>query len=311
MTVSTVWAARASTSPLSADPLFPGFTAGSQPVGDDVAIAYVTGGSGPPVLLLHGYPQTRAMWAAVAPKLAERYTVIAADLRGYGASSKPAPDEDGAPYSFRTMASDMATLMSVLGHERFHFVGHDRGARVGHRFARDHGSRLRSLTLMDIIPTVAVWDHMDAELAGAYWHWLLLAQPTAFAAPLIEADPDRFFHHCLESWGAARLEEFPPAHLEAYRAAWRDPAMIHASCADYRAAALLDPADDAADAHKLIACPLLVLTGGGWRHGPQVRCSGAVEGSSRRTGHSPNHAGRAFLLRHPPAGNAGCAAWLS
>lgn len=247
---------------MSADPLFPGFTAGSQPVGDDVAIAYVTGGSGPPLLLLHGYPQTRAMWASIAPKLAERYTVIAADLRGYGASSKPAPDDDGAPYSFRTMAADMASLMAALGHERCHFVGHDRGARAGHRFARDHGDRLHSLTVMDIIPTVAVWEQMDAELARAYWHWQLLAQPTDFAAPLIESDADRFFHHCLESWGAATLDAFPPEQLQAYREAWRDPAMIRASCADYRAGALLDPADDATDTHKLITCPLLVLTGG-------------------------------------------------
>lgn len=246
---------------MTPDPLFPGFAVGTHRADDGTAIAHVAGGSGPPVLLIHGYPQTRAMWAGIAPRLAPHFTVIAADLRGYGASGKPVPQDDGTPYSFRTMAADMASLMTALGHERFHLVGHDRGGRVGHRFARDHGARLRSLTVMDIIPTTAIWDHMDAELARAYWHWLLLAQPAPFPAALIEADPDRFFQHCLESWGAARLEDFPPAQLAAYSAAWREPGMIRASTADYRAGALIDPVHDAADAQRRIPCPLQVLTG--------------------------------------------------
>ncbi|MEM6381705.1 MAG: alpha/beta hydrolase [Pseudomonadota bacterium] len=246
---------------MSADPLFPGFTTGFHSCLDGVDIAYVAGGNGPPLLLLHGYPQTRAMWSELAGTLAQSFTVIAADLRGYGASSKPEPNQDGAPYSFRDMAADMLSLMSALGHQRFHLTAHDRGARVGHRLALDAPERLISLCLLDIIPTTDVWANMDAEMSLAYWHWPLLAQSPGFASSLITPDPDGFFEHCLQSWGKAKLTDFDPESLEAYRAAWRDPAMIIATCADYRSGAFADLDHDRQDEQKTIQCPLLVLYG--------------------------------------------------
>lgn len=246
---------------MSADPLFPGFSTGEHVGPDGVAIRYVMGGDGPPVLLMHGYPQTRAMWAKVAPKLAEDFTVIAADLRGYGASDKPVPTSDADNYSFRVMAQDLAGLMTALGHERFHYVGHDRGARVGHRFALDHGERLASLTLMDIIPTVDVWAHMNTDFVLGYWHWPFLAQPPPFPTRMIGADPDMFFEACLESWGKTQLSSFDPDQLNAYRTAWRDPAMIAASCGDYRAGALVDPVHDGEVPQRKISCALLAMAG--------------------------------------------------
>lgn len=216
------------------------------------------GGAGPPVLLLHGFPQTRAMWHAIAPVLARDYTVIAADLRGYGASSKPEGVEN---YSFREMAADQHALMHALGFERFHLVGHDRGARTAHRLALDAPDAVRSLTLMDIVPTHLLLDDLTMQVAAGYYHWFFLAQPEPFPERLIGADPDYFYESCLLGWGAAQLGDFDPQALAAYREGWRDPRTIRAMCDDYRAALKIDFSHDAADLGRHLDCPSLVLYG--------------------------------------------------
>ncbi|OWU72675.1 alpha/beta hydrolase [Marinibacterium profundimaris] len=221
-------------------------------------IGYSRGGQGAPVLLLHGFPQTRAMWREIAPKLARDYTVIAADLRGYGESSAPGGVEG---MTFREMAADQAALMSALGFERFHLVGHDRGARTGHRMGLDHGKRLLSLTLMDIVPTRHLLRHLTAEVAAAYYHWFFLAQPAPFPEQMIAADPDRYFERCLLGFGKAELSDFPAAALELYRQSWRRPVVIAAMCDDYRAALTLDLEADRKDLKRRVPCPALVLYG--------------------------------------------------
>lgn len=221
-------------------------------------IAASLGGSGPPLLLLHGFPQTRAMWAAIAPRLAARFTVIAADLRGYGGSSKP---EGAENYTFRAMAADLLALMTALGHDRFHLAGHDRGARVAHRLALDAPTRPLSLALLDIVPTHRLLHPLDHRVARSYWHWFFLAQPAPFPESLILADPERFFTACLLGWGGARIEDFAPDQLAAYRAAWSDPQTVRAMCDDYRATLALDLEMDAADLGRRIEVPALVLYG--------------------------------------------------
>jgi haloacetate dehalogenase len=235
-----------------------GFTSGTAEL-DGQSIAYEIGGGGPPVLLLHGFPQTRAMWHAVAPRLAERFTVVAADLRGYGDSGKPRGMEN---YSFRAMAADQRALMAHLGHEQFHLVGHDRGARTAHRLALDAPEAVTTLTLMDIVPTHLLLDQLRKEVAAAYYHWFFLAQPEPFPEGMIGADPDRFYESCLLGWGAAELSDFDADALAAYRESWRRPETIRAMCDDYRAALEIDFDDDAADLGRRVDCPALVLWGG-------------------------------------------------
>lgn len=228
-----------------------------------VEIACSVSGSGPPVLLLHGFPQTRAMWDAIAPQLAPRFTVVATDLRGYGASSKPglADRQTCAAYSFRAMGQDQLALMSALGFSRFHLVGHDRGARVAHRMALDAPARLISLTLMDIVPTHLLLTQLRWQVAKSYYHWFFLAQPFPFPERMIGADPDTYFEACLLGWGGSKLSDFAPAQLDAYRRAWRDPDTIFAMCQDYRAALIHDLAHDEADLQRRVGCPALVLYG--------------------------------------------------
>lgn len=221
-------------------------------------IHYARAGSGPPVLLLHGFPQTHAMWHAIAPELARDFTVIAADLRGYGASGKPRGMEH---YTFRAMAADQVALMASLGFDRFHVVGHDRGGRTAHRMALDHEAALMSLTVMDIVPTHLLLDDLTRQVAHSYYHWFFLAQPEPFPDRMIEANPDRFYESCLLGWGAAKLEDFDRAALDHYRNAWRDPDTIRAMCDDYRAAYHLDFALDAADLPRQLTLPALVLYG--------------------------------------------------
>ncbi len=210
------------------------------------------------MLLLHGFPQTHAMWHAVAPVLARQFTVVAADLRGYGQSSKP---EGTEPYSFRHMAADQLALMASLGFRQFHVVGHDRGGRTAHRLALDAPEALQSLTVMDIVPTHLLLDELSKDVAAAYYHWFFLAQPAPFPETLIGHDPDTYFESCLLGWGAARLADFDPAALDAYRQAWREPDTIRGMCADYRATLQLDFDLDAADLSQQVTAPALVLYG--------------------------------------------------
>lgn len=221
-------------------------------------ITYAKGGEGPPVLLLHGFPQTHAMWHAVAPVLAQQFTVIAADLRGYGASSKPEGTEN---YSFRHMAADQHALMQHLGFESFHLIGHDRGGRTAHRLALDHSASVASLTVMDIVPTHLLLDQLNRHVARGYYHWFFLPQPYPFPETMIGHDPDAFFESCLTGWGSTPLSAYDAAALDAYRAAWRDPDTIRGMCADYRAALDVDFNLDAADLDKRLSCPALVMYG--------------------------------------------------
>lgn len=222
------------------------------------SIAYSVAGDGPPVLLLHGFPQNRMMWHGIAPALATKFTVIAADLRGYGDSSKP----DGvAAYTFRHMAADQRALMTSLGFDQFHLVGHDRGARTAHRLALDAPKTVQSLTLMDIIPTHLLLDDLPKDVAAAYYHWFFLAQPEPFPETMIGQDTDFFYESCLTGWGGAELEDFDPEALYAYRQSWRWPDTVAAMCNDYRAAIAHDFAHDTADLGRRVTCPSLVLYG--------------------------------------------------
>ncbi len=226
-----------------------------------IEIACVVGGSGPPVLLLHGFPQNKAMWTRVAPQLAQHFTVVCADLRGYGDSAKPKCLPDRSNYAFRAFAADQLGLMRHLGFEQFHVIGHDRGGRTGHRMALDHPDAVVTLTVMDIVPTYAMFMDTNRKVAGAYWHWYFLSQPEPFPERLIGNDPDFFYETCLFGWGATTISDFDPEMLDDYRRSWRDPKMIHGSCSDYRAAASIDLEHDAADIERRVICPTLVLYG--------------------------------------------------
>jgi len=221
-------------------------------------------GDGPPLLLLHGYPQTHVEWHKIAPQLAERFTVILMDLRGYGWSGAPR-SENGALYTKRLMAQDAIAVMEQLGHIRFSLVGHDRGARVAYRLALDHPERLEKLALIDIIPTAARWQALNAAEALKAYHWTFLAQPEPMPETLIGGAAPFYVDFTLASWTAAKnLSAFDPRALAHYRAAFNEPSRIHAACEDYRAGATLDLATDEADqaAGKKIAVPVLVLWGG-------------------------------------------------
>ncbi len=240
--------------------MFEGFVRQHIDVGDG-AIHCVRAGDGPPLLLLHGYPQNMAMWARVAPLLAEKFTVVCADLRGYGDSFKPQDAADHSNYAFRALAQDQVTLMRALGFERFHVAGHDRGGRTAHRMALDHPDVVLSMAVMDIVPTYAMFMETNRNIAGMYWHWYFLSQPAPFPERLIENDPDFFYETCLVGWGATRITDFDPEMLADYRRCWRNPQMIHGSCSDYRAAATIDLSHDGADLDKKVTCPTLVFYG--------------------------------------------------
>jgi len=257
-------------------------------------IAVRVGGSGPPLLLLHGYPQCHVMWHRVAPLLAARHTVVCPDLRGYGASAKPPGDPEHRTYAKRASANDLVELMATLGYPRFALAGHDRGGRVAHRLALDHPERVERVAVLDIVPTRTVFAATDRELALGYFHWFFLAQPAPLPERMIGADPDLWLETLLARWsGTHDLAPFEGPALDAYRTAFRDPATIHASCEDYRAAATIDLEHDEADADRRIACPLLVLWGekglmhrrfdvlATWRE----KAAGPVEGKALPCGH--------------------------
>ena len=220
-------------------------------------------GSGSPILLLHGFPQTHLMWRGVAPLLARRFTVVCADLRGYGRSGCPASTPDHAPYAKRAMARDMVVVMERLGFPRFSVAGHDRGGRVAYRLALDHPGRVARLAVLDILPTGTVWERADARFALAYWPWALLAQPAPLPERLIAAVPEAVVDDALAGWGSPATV-FCPEVRDAYVEALRDPVHVHAICEEYRAAATLDRVHDDADrtSGRRIACPLLALWSG-------------------------------------------------
>ena len=253
--------------------LFPGFRVVDADAGG-VRVHAVAGGSGPPLLLLHGYPQTLAIWHKVAPRLAERFTVVCADLRGYGDSGKPATDARHEPYSKRAMARDPVTLMRALGFERFFLAGHDRGGRVAHRLAADHPEAVERLAVLDISPTLAMYEQTDMAFARAYWHWFFLVQKAPVPETMIGADPAFYLRHKMGD-GAAGMSPFAPQAWAEYARCFTAEA-IHASCEDYRAAATIDLEHDRADrdAGRKLSCPLLVLWGA---HGVVERCFRPLE----------------------------------
>lgn len=220
------------------------------------AINAVVGGSGPPVLLLHGHPQTHVMWHKVAPRLAEHFSVVAADLRGYGDSSKPPDGPNHAGYSKRAMGQDMAEVMTHLGFERFAVVGHDRGARVATRMALDHSERITKLALFDNLPTLMMYRNVTKELATQIYHWFFLIQPSPYPETLIGNSLEVFLRRSFDR--APRGTITDEAYAE-YLRCFRNPATIHAACEDYRAGASIDLEHDEADWNKKITCPLLAL----------------------------------------------------
>ena len=254
---------------------------------EGVEILARVAGTGPPLLLLHGNPQTHAMWHLVAPGLAEDFTVVATDLRGYGDSSRPETDGEHGPYSKRTMAEDQIGVMKHFGFERFGLCGHDRGGRVGYRMALDHPGVVTRLAVLDIVPTWEAFSRADMSFGLGYWHWFFLAQPFDLPERLLAADPENALFR-----GGSEL--FAPEAMEEYRRCLRDPETIHAICEDYRAAATIDFAHDAEDRERgrRIACPLLALWGGRgnlqeWYDVPEVWRAWAddVRGKALDSGH--------------------------
>jgi haloacetate dehalogenase len=274
--------------------MFEGFTSHTVPVGNGIEIAALVGGDGPPMLLLHGFPQTRACWRKIAVGLAERFTVVVTDLRGYGASSKPPGGGDHAAYSKRAMAADQVILMRALGFDRFRLVGHDRGGRVAHRLALDHPQAVKRLAVLDICPTATMFAATDKDFATAYYHWFFLIQPPDFPERMIANNTHYYVRQTIASW--CRTEgAFDEAILRHYVEAFFDPAAVHAACEDYRAAATIDLVHDAesdAAGFKLTA-PLLALWGSrgtigrmfdvpaAWRE----KSEGFVEGRALDCGH--------------------------
>lgn len=217
-------------------------------------------GEGPPLLLLHGYPQTYVMWHRVAPRLAEDFTVVCADLRGYGDSSKPPSDPEHAVYSKRATALDQVEVMEKLGFRQFFVAGHDRGGRVGHRMALDHPDRVLRLAVLDIVPTYKIFATTDRHIAAGYYHWFFLMQPSPLPETLIGGDPPFYLRAKLRSWGATE-SAFTAEAMAEYVRCFNNPETIHASCEDYRAAGSIDLEHDEADLDVKVRAPLLALWG--------------------------------------------------
>jgi haloacetate dehalogenase len=273
--------------------MFEGFTA-RRVATSGTEIFARTRGDGPPLLLLHGYPQTHAIWHRVGPALADRFTVVCADLRGYGDSGRPPSGERHEGYSKRAMAADMIEAMAALGHERFAVAGHDRGGRVVHRMCLDHPERVVRAAVLDIVPTATIFRSTNQAIATGYYHWFYLIQKEPLPERMIGADPLFYLHQKLGQWsGGKNTGWVAPDALAEYERCFSDPAVIHASCEDYRAAATIDLEHDEADSDRKIACPLLALWGerglmhanfdvlATWRE----KASGPVEGRPLPCGH--------------------------
>ncbi|OYX72882.1 MAG: alpha/beta hydrolase [Rhizobiales bacterium 32-66-11] len=243
--------------------LFPGFSSHNVDTPAGRLFARV-GGEGPPLLLLHGYPQTGVMWHRVAGELAKTHRLVIPDLPGYGWSAAPAPGRDHAPYSKRATGAALVALMETLGHAHFALAGHDRGARVGYRLALDSPGRVDRLAVLDIVPTLTMWHGMDRSRALQVYHWAFLAQPYPLPETLIGGNPRFYLDHTLASWTAAKdLSAFDARALAHYRAAYAAPDHIRAMCEDYRAGATIDLAHDEADlaAGRVIECPVFAIWG--------------------------------------------------
>jgi len=219
-----------------------------------------TGGHGPPLLLLHGYPQTHLMWRKLAPRLAAEFTVVVPDLRGYGDSSKPPAGPDNAGYAKRALSQDQVETMAALGFDRFFVAGHDRGARVAHRLALDHAERIERLALLDIVPTLYRFETIDQKAATGSFHWFFLIQPGGLPERLIGAEPEFFLRHMLRAWSEDK-EAFDPEVFAEYLRCFQNPETIRATCAEYRAGASIDLDHDRIDRGRRITAPLLVLWG--------------------------------------------------
>jgi haloacetate dehalogenase len=256
---------------------FPGFKENKITVSSSdgpIEIAYLIGGSGPPLLLLHGFPQTKAIWSQVAPELAKLFTVVAADLRGYGQSSKPHGEADHSTYSKRSMAADQHTLMKSLGFDQFFLLGHDRGGRVSHRLAMDFPESVLRLMVLDISPTLTMYDKTTMEFAKGYWHWFFLIQPEPVPETMIGANPEYWLKNHMGRHAGTGI--FSLERWAEYLAGASEPQGMHAMCEDYRAAATIDLIHDRVDraAAKKLNMPLRVLWG---EHGLVNKCFKPIE----------------------------------
>ena len=298
--------------------MFEGFKR-TQIATDDTTINLVHGGSGPPVLLLHGYPQTHVEWHKVAPLLSRHFTVLAPDLRGYGDSGKPeAASGDHTVYCKRTTAQDQVEVMAKLGFDGFHVVGHDRGARVGHRMALDHPDKVWTFTSLDVVATQAAFDAMDSQLAFSWFHWNLMRQPAPLPETLIGNSVKVYLDFLLDTWTAVEGAITEEAYAE-YLRCFSDPEMIRGTCGDYRAVEL-DLVHDEEDRGRKLTCPVLVLWAAnmpkrpGWQTGSRLNILDSwheralnVRGRSIHCGHflpeeAPDETANeliAFLLKHP------------
>ena len=279
--------------------LFEGFNR-AQIETSDTTINLVHGGEGPALLLLHGYPQTHAMWHKVAPRLAEHFTVVAADLRGYGDSGKPASDGDLSVYCKRTTAQDQVEVMSKLGFESFHLVGHDRGARVGHRLALDHPDRVLTFTSLDVVASQAAFDAMDRDLAYSWFHWHLMRQPAPLPETLIGNSAKAYLDFLLDQWTAVEGAISEDAYRE-YLRCFSDPETIRGTCMDYRSIKL-DLEHDEADRGRKLKCPMLVLWAGNMPKRPGWQTGGGLQMLATWRDRAEDVRGQAIRLWALPAG---------
>ncbi|MFC5460862.1 alpha/beta fold hydrolase [Massilia niabensis] len=243
---------------MTTTPLFPGFRTQAVTVAPGIVIHAIAAGSGEPLLLLHGHPQTHAIWHRVAPRLAQHFTVVACDLRGYGDSSKPPGDPNHGNYSKRTMAADVLAVMRAFGFDSFSVLAHDRGARVAHRLAADHPQAVRRMALLDIAPTLAMYTQTGEAFARAYWHWFFLIQPAPLPERLLEADPAAYIADVMGRRSGG-LGIFDPRALAEYRRCLALPGAAHGLCEDYRAAAGIDLEHDRADRDRGLRLPMPLL----------------------------------------------------